>query len=82
LTRGSTSFSASKKEIDVDGRVKPGQGDLKGDSIWPDIALAHTCAVRHAFRWLMKERADTVNRRIALYRRYLAEGVDADFART
>jgi hypothetical protein len=30
----------------------------------------------------MEERADTLRRRIALYRRYLAEGVDADLART
>jgi hypothetical protein len=29
----------------------------------------------------MEERADTLHRRISFYRRYLAEGVDADLAR-
>lgn len=29
----------------------------------------------------MSERAETLRRRIALYRRYLAEGVEADLAR-
>jgi hypothetical protein len=29
----------------------------------------------------MEQRAETLRRRIALYRRYLAEGVDADLAR-
>jgi hypothetical protein len=31
---------------------------------------------------VMEERADTLRRRIALYRRYLAEGIDADLAQT
>jgi len=34
------------------------------------------------FLFEMEERADALRRRIALYRRYLAEGVDADLAQT